>query len=70
LAGWRGTEIQPGPDVNDAASVRDYLKKSLLVYFHYAGTARIGTDDMAVVDLDLRVHGIDGLRVADASVMP
>ncbi|PRC58164.1 choline dehydrogenase, partial [Mycobacterium sp. ITM-2017-0098] len=38
--------------------------------FHYAGTARIGTDDMAVVDLDLRVHGIDGLRVADASVMP
>ena len=70
LSGWRGTEMQPGPDVNDAATVRDYLKKSLLVYFHYAGTAKIGTDDMAVVDLDLRVHGIDGLRVADASVMP
>lgn len=70
LAGWRGAEMQPGPDVDDAASVRDYLKKSLLVYFHYAGTARVGTDDMAVVDLELRVHGIDGLRVADASIMP
>jgi choline dehydrogenase len=70
LSGWRGTEMQPGPDVDDDASVRDYLKRSLLVYFHYAGTARIGTDEMAVVDLDLRVHGIEGLRVADASVMP
>jgi choline dehydrogenase len=70
LSPWRGTEMQPGPDVDDAASVRDYLKRSLLVYFHYAGTARIGTDDMAVVDLDLRVHGVEGLRVADASVMP
>lgn len=70
LSGWRGTEMQPGPDVGDTASVRDYLKQSLLVYFHYAGTAKVGTDDMAVVDLELRVHGIDGLRVADASIMP
>jgi choline dehydrogenase len=39
-------------------------------YFHYTGTCRIGIDDMAVVDPELRVRGLDGLRVADASVMP
>jgi choline dehydrogenase len=50
--------------------VDDYLRKSLTSYFHYAGTCRIGTDRMAVVDTDLRVRGIAGLRVADASVMP
>lgn len=70
LAEWRAQEIQPGPNVQNTSSVRDYLGRSLLVYFHYAGTCRVGTDDMAVVDLDLRVRGIDGLRVADASIMP
>jgi choline dehydrogenase len=70
LSGWQATEVQPGPDIDDNDSVREYLKRSLLVYFHYAGTCRVGTDEMAVVDLDLRVHGIDGLRVADASIMP
>ncbi|MBY4108344.1 GMC family oxidoreductase N-terminal domain-containing protein [Rhodococcus fascians] len=70
LAGWRGEEMQPGMSVGDSASVRDYLARSLVVYFHYAGTCRMGTDEMAVVDLDLRVRGIEGLRVADASIMP
>lgn len=70
LAEWRGEEMQPGSAVGDSPSVRDYLARSLVVYFHYAGTCRVGTDDMAVVDLDLRVRGIEGLRVADASIMP
>lgn len=70
LSAWRGDEGQPGPFVGDAASVRGYLARSLVVYFHYAGTCRMGTDEMAVVDLDLRVRGIDGLRVVDASIMP
>ena len=70
LSDWRVAEVQPGPDVADTASVREYLKRSLLVYFHYAGTCRVGTDEMAVVDLDLRVRGIERLRVADASIMP
>jgi choline dehydrogenase len=39
-------------------------------YFHYTGTARMGTDELAVVDPRLRVRGVDGLRVVDASVMP
>lgn len=70
LSGWRANEVLPGPDVTDADSVREYLKRSLLVYFHYAGTCRVGVDELAVVDLELRVHGIDGLRIADASIMP
>ncbi|MFF0967383.1 GMC family oxidoreductase [Streptomyces sp. NPDC003703] len=70
LAPWRESEAQPGPDVQDDDSVREYLRRSLLVYFHYTSTCRIGDDAMAVVDPELRVRGIDGLRVADASVMP
>ncbi|MFC0548690.1 GMC family oxidoreductase [Kutzneria chonburiensis] len=58
-------EIAPGEIPLD-----QYLKASLGTYYHYVGTCRIGTDDLAVVDTDLTVHGVAGLRVADASVMP
>jgi choline dehydrogenase len=67
---WRGGEVLPGPDVNDDASLRAYLRRNLRSYAHPGGTCRIGPDEEAVVDTDLRVHGISGLRVADASVMP
>jgi choline dehydrogenase len=70
FAEWRGLEVVPGDAINYAAGVRDYVRRSLLTYFHPVGTCRIGQDDTAVVDTDLRVHGIAGLRVADASVMP
>lgn len=64
-------EIDPGPetDASDDALL-DYIKKNGDTAFHYAGTARMGTDPMSVVDPQLRVHGIEGLRVVDASVMP
>lgn len=58
-------EIAPGDIPLD-----QYLTASLGTYYHYVGTCRIGTDDLAVVDTDLTVHGVGGLRVADASVMP
>jgi choline dehydrogenase len=67
---WRGEEVLPGPDVNDDASLRAYLRQNLQTYSHPGGTCRIGTDGEAVVDTHLRVHAISGLRVADASVMP
>lgn len=72
LEPWRGAEVLPGPSVDeeDEESVHSYLKRSLRTYSHQVGSCRIGVDDMAVVDPDLRVHGIEGLRVADASVMP
>lgn len=60
----------PGPDADDDASLRGYLRRNLSTYAHPGGTCRIGTDPDAVVDTDLRVRGISGLRVADASVMP
>jgi choline dehydrogenase len=67
---WRGVEAQPGRALQGDDAVLDYLRESLVVYFHYAGTCRVGTDDLAVVDPELRVRGISRLRVADASIMP
>ena len=67
---WRAGEALPGPDVQDPAGLRDYLRHDTDPYNHSVGTCRIGTDPAAVTDPQLRVHGIDGLRVADASVMP
>jgi choline dehydrogenase len=68
LAPWRTQEVFPGA----AVETGDQLRRSGSVgtYFHPVGTCRLGTGPDAVVDLRLRVHGVDGLRVADASVMP
>jgi choline dehydrogenase len=70
LAQWRGAEVLPGPDGQDDAALAAYLRVNLRSYSHYAGTYPIGTGDLSVVDEQLRVRGVDGLRVADASVMP
>jgi choline dehydrogenase len=67
---WRAGEALPGPDVQDPADLCDYLRRDTDPYNHSVGTCRIGTDPAAVTDPELRVRGIDGLRVADASVMP
>ena len=70
LAGLVAEEIMPGPAVQTDAEFEAYLKKVCLVSHHPVGACRMGHDAMAVVDPQLRVHGIDGLRVADASIMP
>jgi choline dehydrogenase len=70
FAPWRDREVLPGPEVDDDAGIREYLGKSLMTYFHPVGSCRIGEDEHAVVDPDLHVRGVDGLRIADASVMP
>ncbi|GAA3049569.1 FAD-dependent oxidoreductase [Pseudonocardia yunnanensis] len=69
LVSWRDAEVAPGPDA-DGSSPRDYLRATTHSYYHPVGTCRIGSDEMSVVDTDLRVRGISRLRVADASVMP
>jgi choline dehydrogenase len=69
LAGWRGRELYPGPDVQ-GRELRDYVRQTAITYHHQAGTCRMGVDELAVVDPELRVRGVEGLRVADASVMP
>jgi choline dehydrogenase len=63
-------EVYPGPDVRTDADLRNYIRHTVGSYYHPVGTCRLGQDDRAVVDVQLRVQGIDGLRVADASVMP
>lgn len=63
-------EIAPGPTGDSEEGLLDFIRANGDTAFHYAGTARMGTDPMSVVDPQLRVHGVDGLRVVDASVMP
>ncbi|MDX2646285.1 FAD-dependent oxidoreductase [Streptomyces sp. PA03-1a] len=70
LAEWRGHEVLPGPQVTDDAGLRDHALRTLCSYMHPVGTCRMGHDDGSVVDPALRVRGVDGLRVADASVIP
>jgi choline dehydrogenase len=72
LAPGRAAEIAPGPGIWTGAAVRDWIRGTVTSYYHPAGTCQIGagTDPGAVVDTELRVHGVTGLRVADASVLP
>lgn len=63
-------EIAPGSDADTEDGLLDYIRTTADTGFHYCGTARMGTDDMAVVDPELRVRGVEGLRVIDASIMP
>jgi choline dehydrogenase-like flavoprotein len=69
LKSWRGAEVWPGPRVADH-ELTGYVSLNLRTYSHYAGTCRMGADNLSVVDPELRVRGVRGLRVVDASVMP
>ncbi|WP_337004704.1 MULTISPECIES: GMC family oxidoreductase [unclassified Microbacterium] len=66
---WGAVEVYPGPEVSDSG-VEDWIRRTAITYHHQVGTCRMGTDAEAVVDPQLRVHGVAGLRVIDASVMP
>ena len=70
--GMRGPELAPGPLVQSDAELDAWIARTADTMFHPVGTCRMGTesDRSAVVDARLRVHGVPGLRVADASVMP
>jgi choline dehydrogenase len=62
-------EAAPGTD-KDPAALREYIRTHCSTVWHVAGTCKMGRDRMGVVDPQLRVHGVEGLRVADASIMP
>ncbi|MEM7068204.1 MAG: choline dehydrogenase [Pseudomonadota bacterium] len=66
----RGSEIEPGPHVKTDEEIRDAIRKMTVTDFHPSGTCAMGTGPDAVVDSECRVHGIEGLRVVDASIMP
>jgi choline dehydrogenase len=63
-------EITPGPGVVGDAALADYIRQQGTTIYHIVGTCKMGNDPMAVVDPRLKVHGLDRLRVIDASVMP
>ncbi|MFT3816528.1 MAG: GMC family oxidoreductase N-terminal domain-containing protein [Rubrivivax sp.] len=70
IAGLIAEEMAPGPQVQSDEQILDNLRQTGQMTQHPVGTCRMGRDAMAVVDERLRVHGIAGLRVADASIMP
>jgi choline dehydrogenase len=70
FAPWVGAELMPADDPKTDDELRAFVKATADSYHHQAGSCKMGTDDLAVVDPELRVRGVDGLRVADASVMP
>ncbi len=70
LVAWGNRALLPTADVQSDAAVRAFIEGNAMTTFHFAGTCRMGSDNMSVVDAELRVRGIVGLRVSDASVMP
>jgi len=65
-----GEEILPGNNVCDDEAIENYIRNNATTLWHLAGTCKMGVDTHAVVDPQLRVYGTQGLRVADASIMP
>lgn len=70
LAAVTAREIYPGADVQSDADLADYVRRTVGFCYHQVGTCKMGSDALAVVDHHLKVHGIEGLRVVDCSIMP
>ena len=70
FACYTDVEALPGPQVQSERQIIGYLRKNARSISHPVGTCKMGHDEMAVVDEQLRVHGVEGLRVVDASIMP
>ena len=70
FARYHAIEVQPGPAAQDEAALAAYVRRAAYTVHHPVGSCRMGTDANAVVDAELRVHGVAGLRVVDASVFP
>jgi choline dehydrogenase-like flavoprotein len=64
------SEIAPGRDRTTDDEILDWVRNAAETTYHPVGTCKMGLDPMAVVYSELRVHGITGLRIADASIMP
>jgi choline dehydrogenase len=72
LSDWLLREVAPGPDMTGDAELSEYARRAAFTVFHPAGTCRMGAadDELAVVDPELRLRGVAGVRIADASVFP
>lgn len=67
---FRGEEYGPGRGVTSDEDINHYIREKTNSVYHPVGTCKMGNDEMAVVDSQLRIHGLEGVRVVDASVMP
>ncbi|MBP6010640.1 MAG: choline dehydrogenase [Alphaproteobacteria bacterium] len=67
---YRGAELNPGAKATSDADIDDFIRRTAITIYHPVGTAKMGTDRLAVVDAALRVRGVRNLRVVDASIMP
>jgi choline dehydrogenase len=70
FARYRGEELLPGTSVQTDDEIAGAIRQLAHTLYHPVGTCRMGSDELAVVDPELRVRGVQGLRVADASIMP
>lgn len=70
LAAFFDAEEAPGDSVQGDEQMRQFIRNNVETVYHTAGSCKMGNDAMAVVDAELRVHGISGLRVIDSSIMP
>jgi choline dehydrogenase len=70
MSEFMGKEIAPGKDVQTDEEILDFIAREGESAYHLCGTCKMGTDEMSVVDEDLRVHGVENLWVVDASIMP
>ena len=70
FAAYRGEEIFPGADASDDADLAAFVRRKAETIYHPVGSCRMGSDEASVVDSELRVRGVEGLRVVDASIMP
>jgi choline dehydrogenase len=70
LAQYIVRETRPGPEAQSDDELLDHIRKTGQTSYHPIGTCRMGADKLAVVDAQLRVHGVQGLRICDASIMP
>lgn len=70
FSSWVKQELLPGPDVQSHEQLQAFVRQRADTYHHQAGSCKMGQDNMAVVDSRLCVYGVEGLRIADASVMP
>jgi choline dehydrogenase len=70
LSEWVNSELTPGANIQSDADLREAVRQHTISQWHMAGSAKMGLDEMSVVDPELRVYGVTGLRIVDASVMP
>ncbi|MEM7343348.1 MAG: GMC family oxidoreductase N-terminal domain-containing protein [Chloroflexota bacterium] len=70
FAGFVEAELTPGPNAKRDADITAWMRDALATTWHYSGTCKMGNDPQAVVNDQLQVHGVEGLRVVDASIMP